>query len=43
MSWLDTIDLISAPVRRRLQSLPDQTVIKGAVLFRPGDAAQGFV
>jgi CRP/FNR family transcriptional regulator len=43
MSWIDTIDPISAPVRRRLLSLPEQTVAKGAVLFRPGDAAQGFV
>ena len=43
MSWIDTIDPISAPVRRRLLSLPEQTVVKGAVLFRPGDAAQGFV
>lgn len=43
MSWIDTIDPISAPVRRRLLSLPEQTVAKGAVLFRPGDAAHGFV
>jgi hypothetical protein len=32
MSWIDTIDPISAPVRRRLLSLPEQTVAKGAAL-----------
>jgi CRP/FNR family transcriptional regulator len=43
MSWIDNLEPILAPVRQRLLSLPEQTVEKGAVLFRPGDAAQGFV
>lgn len=43
MSWIDTIEPISAPVRQRLLTLPEKAVAKGAILFRPNDAAQGFV
>ncbi len=43
MTWTNTVGGLSQEAARRLQALPEQTVPKGAVLFRAGDAAQGFV
>jgi CRP/FNR family transcriptional regulator len=40
--WIDTLDL-AADSRARLAALPLHDLPRGAVLFRPGDAAQGFV
>ena len=42
MVWTDILD-ISAAARAALGALPRQDVPRGTVLFRPGDAAQGFV
>lgn len=43
MTWTNQVGALSQEAARRLQALPEQTVPKGAVLFRAGDAAQGFV
>lgn len=43
MTWTNQVGALSQKAARRLQALPEQTVPKGAVLFRAGDAAQGFV
>lgn len=43
MSWTNQVGALSQEAARRLQALPEQTVPKGAVLFRAGEAAQGFV
>lgn len=40
--WTDTITH-SPPARSALMALPHRDLPKGAVLFRPGDEAQGFV
>lgn len=43
MTWTNQVGALSQEAARRLQALPEQSVPKGAVLFRAGDAAQGFV
>lgn len=43
MTWTNQVGGLSQEAARRLQALPGQSVPKGAVLFRAGDAAQGFV
>lgn len=43
MTWTNQVGGLSQEAARRLQALPEQSVPKGAVLFRAGDAAQGFV
>lgn len=43
MSWLDAIGPISPPAREHLLALAERDIPKGAILFRAGDAAQGFV
>jgi CRP/FNR family transcriptional regulator len=43
MSWLDAIAPLSPPAREHLLALSERDIPKGAILFRAGDAAQGFV
>lgn len=43
MTWSARIGALSPLAARRLGALPELSVPKGAVLFRAGDAAQGFV
>jgi CRP/FNR family transcriptional regulator len=43
MSWLDAIAPLSPPAREHLLALAERDIPKGAILFRAGDAAQGFV
>ncbi|MFM7656796.1 MAG: Crp/Fnr family transcriptional regulator [Paracoccaceae bacterium] len=43
MTWTNQVGALSQEAARRLQALPEQSIPKGAVLFRAGDAAQGFV
>lgn len=43
MSWLDAIGPLSPPAREHLLALAERDIPKGAILFRAGDAAQGFV
>ncbi|MBM3616571.1 MAG: Crp/Fnr family transcriptional regulator [Alphaproteobacteria bacterium] len=43
MTWTNQVGALSQEAARRLQALPEQSVPKDAVLFRAGDAAQGFV
>ncbi len=43
MSWLDAISPLSPPAREHLLALAERDIPKGAILFRAGDAAQGFV
>ncbi len=43
MGWSNSIAALSPSASARLAALPAQTLTKGAVLFRPGDRAQGFV
>lgn len=43
MQWNDTITGLSPAARRALAALPVQDLATGAVLFRPGDQASGFL
>lgn len=43
MSWVDALGPLSADARARLAALPQPPMPKGAVLFRQGETAQGFV
>lgn len=43
MGWLSALADLSPAARAQLVSLPEQAAPKGSILFRPGDAAQGFV
>ena len=46
MNWIDdapALACLDAPTRAALDALPPADVPRGAVLFRPGDAVQGFV
>jgi CRP/FNR family transcriptional regulator, anaerobic regulatory protein len=43
MSWIDAFGPLSEGARTRLCALPHLEMPKGAVLFRAGDRAQGFV
>lgn len=43
MHWNDAITGLSPAARRALAALPVQDLPQGAVLFRPGDSAAGFL
>lgn len=43
IGWVSAIADLSDAARARLVGLPEQGLPKGSILFRPGDAAQGFV
>ncbi len=43
MGWLGALSDLSPAARAQLVRLPEQAAPKGSILFRPGDAAQGFV
>lgn len=43
MSWTDALPDLSPAAMARLSALPRLDLAKGAVLFRAGDAAQGFL
>ena len=42
ISHTPALDALDAPSRARLAGLPQQTLPRGTVLFRPGDAVEGF-